>query len=199
MQALAQLLELHVPPAAVPYCLQLWQENPFRLVLRNPRATKLGDFSCLPGRSPRITINNDSHPYSFLLTYLHEVAHLQVHKRVGFASDPHGKEWKETFRNLCLPLFDLRVFPDDLTEALRDHLVNPTASSFSDARLSQALQAYDDRLHNALRLADLPEGSQFQLHGRWFQKGKLKRTRVICRELSSRRTYLITAHALIGA
>ncbi len=196
---LSSLLEKQVPPGSLKYCLQLWQENPFQFTLRHSRVTKLGDFSCRPGQSPRITVNADSHPYVFLLTYVHEVAHLRVHSRLGWKAAPHGREWKDAFRALCEPLFTLAVFPEDVAHALRLHLRNPKASSLTDTHLTRVLHQYDEEKRNALRLADLPEGSQFQIRGRWFAKGKLRRTRVLCKEIASRRNYLIAADALVGS
>ncbi len=193
--ALKTLLETHVAPAAVAYCFQLWLDSPFQLVLRKSRTTKFGDFSCRPGRQPRITINADSSPYVFLLTYLHEVAHLHVHRRFGFSVSPHGEEWKQTYRNLCAPLLQLNIFPAPLAVAVRNHLQNPPASSFTDAGLSRLIHEPD----KGLLLIDLPEGSEFQLHGRWYKKGKLRRTRIVCKELNSSRTYLISAHAPLGS
>jgi SprT protein len=196
--ALMSLLANHAPAGAVGYCFQLWQDEPFQLVLRKSRITKLGDFSCRPGRAPRITVNADSHPFVFLLTYLHEVAHLKVHRQFGFEVSPHGKEWKHHFRQLCTPLITSSIFPESVAAALHHHLKDPTASSFSDARLMRVLREHDHRMSGTLTLVDLPEGSQFQLHGRWYQKVKLKRTRVLCRALKSRRHYLISARAPVG-
>lgn len=196
--ALLPVLEKHVPPGAVAYCLELWQQDPFHFVLRRTRVTKLGDFSCRPGRPPRITVNADIHPFLFLLTFIHEVAHLRVHRRRGWHAAPHGQEWKESFRDLCAPLFSINLLPASLAEALRDHLRNPSASSQTDLRLSHALRELDQSKSPGLVLADLPEGSKFHIRGRWFQKGKHKRTRVLCREVASRRHYLIPANAPIG-
>lgn len=195
---LTQLLEKHVPSRAVAYCLNLWKEHPFRLSLRHFRKTKLGDFSWRPGQAPHITINADSHSYLFLVTYVHEVAHHRVQLKHGRHVAPHGKEWKEMFRDLCSPLLHGEIFPEEVTQVLKQHLENPKASTFSDSRLSRALSCHDPQLSHAVRLADIPEGSTFELHGRWFIKGRLKRSRVVCREISSRRHYLIAADAFIG-
>ncbi len=192
------VLQRHVPAGAVAYAYQLWQESPFHLVLRHTRVSKLGDFSCRPGRPPRITVNADSHPLLFLLTYVHEVAHLRVHQRFGWNAVPHGKEWKESFRALCAPLFSLNILPEPLAHVLRDHLRNPAASSLTDPRLCHELRQLDHRLQQALLLSDLPEGSEFQLQGRRFLKGKLNRTRIVCKEVTSRRNYLIAANAVVG-
>lgn len=196
--ALVSLLESHVPAASVSYCLQLWQEHPFQLTLRTSRATKVGDFTCRNGNQPRITINADSPPFLFLITYVHEVAHLRTHHENGWTTAPHGKEWKDTFRRLCTPLLQLDVFPTELLSALERHLVNPRASSFSDAQLSKALRAFDPRHSASIILRDIPEGSQFEIRGRWFTRGKQKRTRIVCRDLHSKRNYLIAADAPVG-
>ncbi len=197
-QSLNSVLEKHVPEGAVDYCLQLWQNNPFHFILRKSRVSKLGDFSCRPGREPRITVNADSHPYVFLITYVHEVAHLRVHRERGWKAAPHGKEWKLAFQQLFEPLLNAGIFPDDVEQALRKHMQNPKASSFADATLTRVLRQYDELSVSRIVLSDLPEGSTFHIRGRWFEKGKLRRTRVLCRELSSRRYYLIAADTLIG-
>jgi len=195
--SLSTVLEKHVPPGALPYCLQLWEAYPFNFILRKSRVSKLGDFSCRPGREPRITVNADSHPFVFLITFVHEVAHLHVHREHGWKVAPHGKEWKLTFQKLFEPLLRIGVFPDELAQALRHHLRNPKASSFADAALTHALRQFDPRSESTIVLRDIPEGSTFHIRGRWFEKGKMQRTRVRCRELSSRRIYLIGADTLI--
>lgn len=194
---ISALLEKHVPVAAVGYCQQLWQEHPFHLRLRKPRVSKLGDFCCRPGKVPQITINRDSHPYLFVITYVHEVAHLVVHKTWGWRVDPHGSEWKQTFRELFLPILTTQVFPFDVVTVLEQHMINPKASSFSDVSLSRVIRQYDDRLNQATFLSEIPEGTRFEIRGRWFVKGRKKRTRVICLELENRRNYLIPINAQV--
>jgi SprT protein len=62
------ILQEHVPPEAVAYCLQLWEESPFELKLTKTRQTKVGDFTSKRSRlHPRITLNHDLNPYLFLM------------------------------------------------------------------------------------------------------------------------------------
>ncbi len=194
-----KLLEKHIPLAAVSYCFKLWVDRPFEFKLRNKRLSKVGDFTCHQGKSPRITINSDSHPYLFLLTYVHEVAHLVVHQECGWKVAAHGVEWKETFRQLMAPLMKEEIFPHPLFNALKKHLLSPKASSFSDSILTHALRQYDDTLKTTTLLSDIPEGSTFCFHGKWFKKGSLKRTRVVCRELKTKGNYLVPVDAEIEA
>ena len=191
------LLEKHIPAVALPYCYQLWVDRPFDFKLRKKRLSKIGDFTCHQGKSPRITINHDSHPYLFLLTYIHEVAHLVVHQECGWKVEAHGREWKETFKQLMAPLMKEDVFPSPLLTALKKHMIAPKASSFSDSELTHVLRQYDNPLKSTVLLSEIPEGSTFSFHGKWFTKGTLKRTRVMCRELKTKRNYLVPADAEI--
>ncbi len=191
------LLEKHLPAPALLYCFQLWEQHPFDFKLRKRRISKVGDFSCRPGKSPCITINNDSQPYLFLITYIHEVAHLRVHQMHGWRPVSHGKEWKTTFQQIMEPMMRQEVFPAELLKILQKHMANPKASSFSDSALTRSLRQHDENQKAVTLLSEIPEGSTFSIHGRWFKKGPLKRTRVLCHEIKTRRNFLVPADAPI--
>lgn len=187
-------LRQHIPEKALDYCVALWVQDPFHFKLRKSRITKVGDFICQPGKAPQITINSDLHPFSFLITYVHEVAHLVVHRNFGRV-EAHGEEWKQAFQKLMEPVLTDEIFPAALLKILHRHMTNPMASSFSDSRLTAELRKYDQRQAKVTLLSQLAEGAIFGLHGRWFKKGKLKRTRVLCREINSKQNYLVPADA----
>jgi hypothetical protein len=189
------LLEKHVPAAALEYCHGLWKASPFEFKLRKSRATKVGDFTCHPGRTPRITVNQDLHPYMFLLTYVHEVAHLEVHRQFGHRVEGHGVEWKKVFQQTAEPVLHESIFPPDLLAVLRRHMADPPASTFSDSELVQVFRKYDPKSSAQVFLSDIPEGSVFGIRGRWFKKGITKRTRVLCREVKTRRKYFVPVDA----
>ena len=194
-----EILQTHLPPTSVEYCFNLWRSSPFELKLSKSRQTKVGDFTSRRSKShPRITLNNDLNPYLFLTTYVHEVAHLQVFLRFGNRVDPHGEEWKQAFTDLLIPLLWDHIFPETILHELRRHMVNPKASSFADTKLTEAFRLFDSNKTHAAVLSQLPEGSTFQLQGRFFKKGKLRRTRVLCKELKSKRDYLVPADALVN-
>jgi SprT protein len=192
-------LQTHVPSAAVDYCFQLWRESPFELKITKSRNTKVGDFTSKGSRAhPRITLNNDLNPYLFLQTYVHEVAHLRVYLKLGNRVDPHGEEWKSTFTDLMIPIMWETIFPENVLHELRRHMINPKASSFADARLIEAFRRFDKNASQFIVLAQLPEGSIFQFQKRFFKKGKLRRTRILCQELKSKRNYLVPSDALVN-
>lgn len=192
------ILVKHIPDAAVEYCFRLWQEIPFSFKLRKARQSKVGDFTCKHGLAPQITVNRDLHPFLFLTTYVHEVAHLRVHQTYGFRAEAHGKEWKKAFQNLMEPLLHSGIFPEPLLSGLKKHMASPKASSFADSELTHLFRSVDSREKEAVLLSHIPEGSVFHLHGKWFRKGKLRRTRVLCKEVNSRRQYLVPVDAVVS-
>src|SRR5277367_1701731 len=139
------ILTRHVPVSAVGYCSSLWIDFPFDFKLRKNRLSKVGDFTCRSGKTPQITINHNLHEYLFLMTYVHEVAHLRVHQKQGFSAEGHGPEWKTTFRNLMAPLLTDKNFPEPLLTGIIKHMVSPKASSFSDGDLTQLFRDQDER------------------------------------------------------
>ena len=194
-----EILQTHVPARSVEYCLNLWSACPFELKLSKSRQTKVGDFTSRRSRMhPRITLNNDLNPYLFLTTYIHEVAHLHVYKRYADRVEPHGDEWKQTFTDLLIPVLWEHIYPAEILHELRRHMINPKASSFADTKLTEAFRFFDSEKTHAAILSQLPEGSTFKLQGRYFKKGKLRRTRVLCKELKSKRDYLVPADALVN-
>lgn len=181
------------------YCLALWQRHPFDLKLTRNRQSKVGDFTTNKNIArPRITINNDLNPYLFLTTYVHEVAHLCVYLKYGNRVDPHGEEWKAAFKELMQPLLRKEIFPEELLCELSRHMVNPKASSFSDANLTKAFRLFDSNARGLTALSDIPEGSIFWFQGRFFKKGKIRRTRVLCCEIKSKKNYLVPAEVLVS-
>jgi len=192
-------LQIHVPKPAVNYCFHLWKEKPFKLKLTKSRQTKIGDFTSRKDDAhSRITLNHDLNPFTFLITYIHEVAHLHVFLEFGHRAEPHGEHWKNSFQKLLEPVLTSEIFPDKILAPLAKHIQNPKASSFADTVLTKALRTFDENAHAYIILSDLPEGSTFQLNGRYFKKGILRRTRILCKDVNSKRQYLVPAEALVS-
>src|SRR5690606_2481355 len=120
---LYNLLENHLPQNAIHYAYDLWAEHRFNFKVTRSRSSKNGDLN----------------PYAFLVTYIHEVAHLVTYKSHSRAALPHGKEWRSHFRQLMLPMLSDLVFPKDILDPLTNHMRNPRATSSADHRLSAAL------------------------------------------------------------
>lgn len=199
-QKIFQALEKHVPPNAVQYCWDQWQEDPFNFYITKSRSSKLGDFRFRRDRAVQtITINNDLNLYQFLITFLHEVAHHTAYKKYGIGIKPHGVEWKKTFQQILSPMLSDLVFPIDILIPLRRYLLNPKASTGADLFLNKEVKKYNQKTegNQGVLLCDLRLGDMFLLKGRRFQKEATRRTRVLCLEVTSGKKYLISAHAEI--
>ena len=190
------LLSKKVPSEALPYCVELFEAHPFRFKLSKSRSSKLGDYRYHPKtRSHTVTVNSDLNPYQFLITYVHEVAHRVAHQPMK-GLKPHGVHWKNTFRQLMLPLLNDKVFPDDILRVLARHMKNPKASTSGDPLLFATLSRYDAKPSGPV-LKELPVGQEFVFRQRSFKKLEEKRTRALCLDLENNRRYLIPMLATI--
>lgn len=192
-----KIFEKYLPIDTVEYCGNLWNYHKFDFKITKPRSSKLGDYCFSRKNGHAITVNSNLNKYSFLITYLHEVAHLLVQKNYIRRKTPHGKEWKDAFRTLLRPVMDTDVFPSDILVALEVYYKNPSASTGSHKLLSETLHKYDPQPEGFAQLNHLNENEIFQLNGRLFSKGPLRRTRYFCKEVASGKNYIILGRALV--
>lgn len=191
------LLNSHIPENAVHYAYDLWVSHQFNFKVTRKRSSKYGDYRFNPlNGSHTITVNGDMNPYAFLVTYVHEAAHLVAYKRFGRKIAPHGVEWKRTFQELMDPVLSNLIFPEDILEALRSHMKNPKASSSADPHLNMCLRKYDENT-GLVHLGEIKNGDLFKFNTRVFKKESLRRTRILCQEINSGRKYLISKVALV--
>lgn len=143
-----------------------------------------------------ITINNDLNPYSFLITYLHEVAHLVTFNEHGHRVQPHGVEWKDNFIKTLQPTLNETTFPKEVLNILKKHLNSPKASSCSDPVLYQILKKYDLNSDDIF-LHEVPKGATFLFNEKAYIKQETRRTRVLCTEKATGKKYLISKVAAV--
>lgn len=193
-----QIFEKYVPLAAADYCFDLLSHYGFQFKITRSRKTKLGDYRFLSQeRKHMITVNHDLNRFQFLVTYLHEVAHLITFELHQHRVLPHGKEWKNNFRKLLEDLNLPSIFPEDLRSVIDTYLRNPKASSCADPTLFKALSRYDTKKNGEKFLADLGPGEIFQFNNRLFQKELKKRTRSVCLDMKTGKQYLIPEVATV--
>lgn len=190
----SEILKKYIPENTVAIIAGWIVEYDFKLKIKKERSTRLGDYTPpRNGLNHLITINHNLNKYAFLITLVHEVAHLLTYNRHGEGVYPHGTEWKANFRLLMQNFLNTEVFPLEVFSALRQYMNNPAASSCSDETLLKTLKLHDDS--SALFLDYLPVNSVFLYNGsRLFRKGEKVRKRIRCIELQSGQVYLF--HAL---
>ncbi len=192
-----KLLLKYIPPAALEQVYEYLRSHKVHLRISRARASKLGDYrSPHKGSGHKISVNHNLNPYAFLITLVHELAHLRVWEDHQNRVSPHGKEWKTAFRNMMQPLLLEKVFPEDVENALKQYLRNAKAASGSDTALTRVLNRYDPQLGNTLE--ELEEGSLFRIeNGKIFRKGKKLRKRFQCVCLDNKRNYLVNPVARV--
>lgn len=189
-------LKPFVPPQALNILVPMLEAYPLRFVIERTRRSKWGDYRpAVGGARHRISVNGSLNAYAFLLTAVHEYAHLLVHVRYpGKRLPAHGQEWKACFREALAPFQQANCFPDDISSVLAQHMRNPRASVTADIRLQEALMRYDRLPDGSALLRDLPEGSFFRgPDGRLFKRGRMLRKRILCHCMDDGRDYRVYA------
>ena len=170
----------------------------FQLKITKPRKLRLGSFrAAIKGDLPVISLNSDLGPYSFLLVFIHELGHLLVWKQYKRRAAPHGKEWKEAYRFLILPLMERNSIPVELMQGLEHYFIKTHASFQRDIGFLRILHSLDGK-GLLLTLNDIPEKNTFNLmDGRPMVKLERIRTRYKCYCPSNKRYYLVSPAAQI--
>lgn len=185
-------IRFHIPRAAREYCLSLFRDYPFTLLLKPERQSLLGNYRYIVSTDTHvISVNKTLNPHAFLITYLHEVAHLLVKIRYNGRPLPHGKEWKKCFAELLKPVLSLDVFPTEILTPLIEYAKNPKASSMSDKRLAEVLHP-DLWEEEGTKIVDIPDRAMFKFRKRIFLKLYMKRSRCLCKDTKSGKNYLIS-------
>lgn len=189
---LESVLERFIPIEAVPLTCQKLRDTPCHIQITESRNSVHGDFRVDHSTNRHtITVNGDLNKYMFLITLMHEVAHLNTWIRFRDRVRPHGDEWKTEFKKTLGPFVALNVFPEDVQTAVTKYLSNPAAATCSDPGLMRVLARYDKRKPGEALLEDIPERSPFLYNGkRRFVKGKKVRTRYECRCSETNHVYL---------
>jgi hypothetical protein len=164
------------------------------LTITRERKSVLGDYrNSIPGKNHRISVNGNLNKYAFLITLLHELAHLFTYERFGHKVMAHGAEWKNEYSKILAQFLLQKIFPNDIYKTLLNTLKNPAASSCADTSLLRVLHRYDVKPVGTTLIETLPIGSQFILKDRRiFKKIEQLRKRIKCVEVASGKMYLFS-------
>lgn len=193
---MSKVLLKYIPEHALPLIKHWYNELYFHLRITKSRKTKFGDFRpAFQGKPNRISVNGDLNKYHFLITLVHEIAHVACWEKFNSKVNPHGKEWKNIYSNKLKSIMEEVPFPEDVKLAMEKHLRRPKASSCSDPSLFKTLKKYNPE-NDLVFLDELMEGEKFVFQeDRIFKRGRKRRTRIECSELNTGKIYLISGHA----
>jgi predicted SprT family Zn-dependent metalloprotease len=164
------------------------------LTVSKERKSLLGDYRHSTfHKNHRISVNGNLNSFAFLVTLLHELAHLLTFDQYGNKVAAHGAEWKKIYSQLLHQFLKNKIFPSDIEYELQQSLKNPAASSCAEAGLLRVLRKYDTQKNHHKLIEELKPDTIFRISdGRVFKKGEKLRKRFKCEEVNSGKVYLFS-------
>lgn len=184
MQALAAFL----PEGSFEKVVHYIHHYKVHLTITKQRKSVLGDYRHAGwGGNHRISINGNLNKYEFLITLLHELAHLLAYEQHRNKVEPHGKEWKHIYSGLLMDFVQSKHFPADIELALQKSIHNPSATANGETDLLLVLRKYNPVHKEGMQvMTEVPEGAIFQTeNGKIFRKGAKRRKRFECTEIKT--------------
>jgi len=156
-------LQKFLPPGTYEAVLQYLQFYKVHLTVAAERKSILGDYRHRTHFSNhRISVNGNLNKFSFLITLLHELAHLLTFEEFGNKVLSHGREWKMIYGKLLEQFLQNKIFPIDIEKELLDSLKNPAATSCAEDGLIRVLRKYDDKRSHHRLVEEIPENGIFR-------------------------------------
>ncbi len=189
-------LARYLPDGSFDYVVKYLYQYKVHLTVARSRKSVLGDYRhAYQGNNHRISVNGNLNAYEFLITLLHELAHLLTFEQYKNRVEAHGKEWKATYSRLLVEFVGLGVFPPEIVVALKQSIISPSATANGETALLMVLRKFNTTQKPGFCfIADLPLGALFILsNGKIFKKGELRRKRYICTELKTGLVYTVSA------
>lgn len=191
-----EALRAYLPEGAFEPVVHLINLYKVHLTVTKARKSVLGDYRHAGlGANHKITVNGNLNKYEFLITLLHELAHLLCFEQFRNRVEAHGKEWKNIYSALLAQFIQLQIFPIDIQKSLQKTLLNPAATANGETALLLVLRKYDAvKKEGHSFVAHLSEGTLFEsLKGRIFKRGKKRRIRIECVEVATGQVYSFSA------
>src|SRR5215470_6835604 len=126
VEQLQKIIRPYIPEEATEIVVKWIQDFKVALTITQSRKSVFGDYRWpQDGKGHRISVNGDLNQYAFLITFVHEMAHLTSWEKHRNNVSAHGKEWKHEFRVLMDEFSGKRIFPGDIRTAFKQHLIAP--------------------------------------------------------------------------
>lgn len=180
-------LEQYLPDNTFPFLKKWFADYYIHIKITKNRNSKLGDYRRLPDKSHQITVNSTLDKQLFFFVLTHELAHLLAFERFNFRISAHGREWKETFRDMLLESID--IYTDDLKPIISTFSKNPKANFMASPELVRYFHIEDPE-DNFIFVEDLLINDEFQYKGDVYRLLEKKKKLYLCMNLQNSKKYL---------
>ncbi|WP_276505035.1 SprT-like domain-containing protein [Terrimonas pollutisoli] len=187
-------LQDYLPPGTYEAVLDYLRQHKVHLTIARERKSILGDYRHRTHHdNHRISVNGNLNPYSFLITLLHELAHLLTFEQFGNRVLAHGREWKIIYAGMLAQFLQHKIFPQDIEAELILSLNNPAASTCAEDGLLRVLRKYDSKQTHHRLVEEISMDAYFRTSdGRIFKKQEKLRKRFRCIEVKTGKVYLFS-------
>jgi SprT protein len=187
-------LQDYLPPGTYEAVLGYLRQYKVHLTVARERKSILGDYRHRTHHdNHRISVNGNLNTYSFLITLLHELAHLLTFEQFGNRVLAHGREWKTIYSKVLAQFLEHKIFPADIEAELLRSLQNPAASTCAEDGLLRVLRNYDAKEDHHRLVEEIALNGLFRLKdGRVFKKEGKLRKRYRCIEVKTGKVYLFS-------
>lgn len=188
-----QALAAYLPENCFDEVVHFLVKYKVHLTISRSRKSVLGNYrSAYKGDNHKISVNGNLNKFSFLITLLHELAHLLTFEKYGAHVQSHGKEWKRIYSFLLKDFIDRNIFPADIVAAIKKSLHNPGASACAEEDVMRVLRKYDEHATDKVLLETLPHGQLFLYSKHYYKKGNKRTKRYECIDVKTGRMYLFS-------
>lgn len=187
-------LNSFLPAQALRMVMQYLQHYKVHLTITRERKSILGDYRFAgQGKNHRISVNGNLNEFAFLITLLHELAHLVAFEKFGRRIASHGNEWKRVYGEILQQFLLSDIFPEDIAAEIRITMHSPAAGSCAEDGLLRVLRKYDRQRDGRKLVEEIePENAFITDDGRLFRRGNQLRKRIRCTEIKTGRIYLFS-------
>lgn len=187
------VLEKFLPAEALPFLQEWFGKYPCHLKITRNRESKLGDYRRMPDKSHQITVNGTLAPDLFFFVLTHELAHLIAFDRHGFKIMAHGKEWKDTFREMLLE--SLKVYAQELQPLILKFSKSPKANFMASPELVRYF--HRENSSGEIFIESLQKGERFSYRSEEYIIEETSKKNYLCRNVKSSRRYHFKSVALV--
>lgn len=187
-------LEQYLPENSLTFLKKWFADYRIHIRITKDRNSKLGDYRKMPDKSHQITVNSTLDKQLFFFVLTHELAHLLAFENFNFRISAHGKEWKDTFREMLLE--SINVYTDDLKPIIFKYSKNPKANFMASPELVRYfhIENSDD---NLVFVEDLLINDEFRYKGDDYKLLEKKKKLYLCINSSNNNKYLFRALAKV--